>query len=134
MSRSTILNRGRQRASESFIDACVIEHPTGVTTDDLTGATVITYAAPTYSGPARFQIGANSSSGGRAESGEASIVLLGISVQIPVVGTEGVERGDRVTCTASVNDPDLPGRQFFVENLSPKSEATARRLGIVEAT
>jgi hypothetical protein len=45
-----------------------------------------------------------------------------------------VERGDRVTITASVNDQDLVGRVFYVENLFSKSEATSRRLGVVEAT
>jgi hypothetical protein len=134
VSRSTILNRGRQRASESFIDACTIDHQTGTTTDDLTGAVTPTYAAATYTGPCRVQIGANSSSGGRAESGEASVVIFGVSIQLPVVGTENVERGDRITITASVNDQDLVGRVFYVENLFSKSEATSRRLGVVEAT
>lgn len=133
MSRSSILARGRQRASESFIDTCLIEHSSGTVTDDLTGQVTPVYST-VYSGPCRAQIGANSSSGGRAESGEASIVLYGISVQLPVVGTEGVERGDRVTFVTSVNDQDLVGRQFFVENLFSKSEATARRLGVVEST
>jgi len=135
MSRSTILNRGRQRASESFIDACTIDRLTSATTtDDLTGVVSPVYAAATYTGPCRVQIGANSSSGGRAESGEASVVIFGVSIQLPVVGTENVERGDRVTITASVNDQDLVGRVFYVENLFSKSEATSRRLGVVEAT
>ena len=134
MSRASVLARGRQRAAESFIDACVIEHKTGETTNDLTAEVVNTYGAATYTGPCRVQIGANSSSGGRAESGEASVVIFGVSIQLPVVGTENVERGDRVTITASVNDQDLVGRVFYVENLFSKSESTARRLGVVEAT
>lgn len=133
MSRATILNRGRQRAAESFIDACVIEHRTGETTDDLTGVVTPTFAAPTYTGACRIQIG-QSGGGGRAESGEASVVIFGVSIQLPVVGTGNVERGDRVTITASVNDADLVGRVFYVENLFSKSESTARRLGLVEAT
>lgn len=133
MSRSTILNRGRQRASESFVDACAIDHPTGTVTDDLTGQVTPAFTS-TYVGGCRVQIGANSSSGGRAESGEASVVLFGVSIQLPVVGTENVERGDRVTITASVNDADLVGRVFYIENLFSKSEATSRRLGVVEAT
>jgi len=133
MSRSTILNRGRQRASESFIDACTIDHKTGETTDDLTGAVVNTYGAAIYTGPCRVQIG-QGGGGGRTESGEASVVIFSVSVHLPVVGTENVERGDRVTITASVNDQDLVGRVFYVENLFSKSEATARRLGVVEAT
>ncbi len=132
MSRASVLARGRAAAAASFIDACVIDHKTGTTTNDLTGETVDTYAAATYTGPCRVQT--TGAGGGRTESGEASVVIFGVTVQLPVVGTEGVERGDRVTITASVHDQDLVGRVFFVEHLHSKSEATARRLAVVEAT
>ena len=111
MSRATILGRGRQRASESFIDRCTIDHQTGTTTDDLTGVVTPTYAAATYTGPCRVRSIAGSG-GGPATSGEAAVVILSVTLQVPVIGTEGVERGDRVTITASVNDPDLVGRVF----------------------
>lgn len=132
MSRASVLARGRAAAAASFIDTCTIDHQTGTTTDDLTGAVVNTYGTATYTGPCRVQIAGGS--GGRTESGEASVVIFGVTVQLPVVGTEGVERGDRVTITASVHDQDLVGRVFYVEHLHSKSEATARRLAVVEAT
>jgi Family of unknown function (DUF6093) len=133
MSRGTILQRGRTAAQALMADTCTIATKTGETTDDLTGAVTPTYGAPTYSGQCRIQIGQNSSSGGRSDSGEASVVIFGVSLQLPVLTSTGVERGDRVTINTCVNDPDLVGRVFYVENLFSKSDATSRRLGLVEA-
>jgi hypothetical protein len=133
MSRDTILLRGRAAAEMLMQDTVTIATKTGETTDDLTGAVTPTYGSPTYSGVARIQIGQNASSGGRTESGAASVIIYGVSLQLPVLTSTGVERGDRVTINTCVNDPDLVGRTFFVENLFSKSDATSRRLGLVEA-
>jgi hypothetical protein len=133
MSRDTILLRGRAAAEMLMQDTVTIATKTGETTDDLTGAVTPTYGSPTYSGVCRVQIGQNASSGGRTESGEASVVIYGVSLQLPVLTSTGVERGDRVTINTCVNDPDLVGRVFYVENLFSKSDATSRRLGLVEA-
>jgi hypothetical protein len=39
-----------------------------------------------------------------------------------------------VTITTSVNDPDLTGRVFAVNELAHKTEATSRRIGVIEVT
>lgn len=123
MSRQTILARGRATAEPGFVDTCVIEHPTGTSTDDLTGAVTPTYSAAVYSGRCRLQ----GPSGAPANIAEVDIGLLNTTLQLPIVGTEGIEVDDRVTITACLNDADLVGRVFYVRSLMPKSEATVRR-------
>jgi hypothetical protein len=55
-------------------------------------------------------------------------------VQLPVIGTEGLKVGDRITVTTAVNDPDLVGRIFLVRDLAHASEKTARRVQCLEKT
>lgn len=137
MTRETVLARGRHAAEPGFVDRCVLAHPTGTTTDDLTGAVVKTYATyydgdtPGAGGRCRFQ----APSGSPAESGEAIVGILGMQLQVPVLETVGVEVHDRVMCVASLNDPDMVGRVWYVQSLFDKSHATTRRLALTgEAT
>jgi hypothetical protein len=135
MSRASALARGRAFAAAGFVDACTIQRQTGTTTDDLTGAVTPTYGTPAvYVGPARIQINQTSPSGGRMDSGEASIVLFGVTLQLPVDTSVGIQRGDLVTMTAAAHDADQVGRTYHVETLGTKSEATTRRLGLIETT
>lgn len=131
MTRASVLARGRAAAEAGMADACVIEHRTGRTTNDLTGYDTETWVT-VYSGPCRIQ--QSVAMGQRTEAAEASIVVLRLEVQLPVVGTEAVDRGHRVTVTASVNDAALVGRRFKIRDLAHKSEATARRMTIEELT
>lgn len=137
MTRETVLARGRQAAEPGFVDRCTLAHPTGVTTDDLTGAVVRTYAVyydgavPGDGGRCHFQ----APSGSPAESGEAIVGILGMQLQVPVLETVGVEVHDRVVCISALNDPDLVGRTWYVQSLFTKSHATTRRLALTsEAT
>lgn len=130
MSRQTILARGRARAAEAFIDACLIERVTGETTNLTTGAVTKTYTA-VYSGPCRVQA-ATANWAGPAEVGQAAIRLAAAELQLPVVGSEGLLIDDRVTITACVHDTDMVGRVYSVTGPSHKSEATTRKLPLQE--
>jgi hypothetical protein len=131
MTRDSVLARARAFAEAGMTDTCTIQRQTGVTTDDLTGQVTPIYAA-IYSGACRIQQAA--AMGQRTESGEASVVVLRLELQLPIVGSEGVERGDRVTITAAVNDTALVGRVFTIRDLAHKSEASARRMTLEEVS
>ena len=131
MSRASLLARGRAAALAGMIDACQITRVTGATTDDLTGA-VIPTSAVIYAGACRIQ--QTVAMGQRTDAAEATAIVLRLELQLPVVGSESVGRGDQVTLTASVNDPALVGRTFKIRDLHHKSEATARRMTLEEVT
>lgn len=124
MSLSTILAHGRAAANNRMFDACTIQHPTGVTTDDATGVVTPTYVT-VYTGPCRIKLPGPTSA---TDGGEVTVSLGSPEVHIPVVGSEAVVHGDRVTVTAALNDTALVGRTFQVIGKDFKSESTARRL------
>jgi hypothetical protein len=128
VSLSTILAHGRAAAQARMLDACTIQHPTGVTTDDLTGVVTAAYAT-VYTGPCRVK---QSGNGSATDGGEVTVAVLNLEVHVPVVGTEAVVHGDRVTITSAVNDTALVGRTFRVIAKPIRSEATARRISCEE--
>ena len=65
---------------------------------------------------------------------EDKVWLVRFDLQLPVASTPGLQVGDLVTITTAVNDPDLTGRTFQVNELAHKTEATSRRVGIIEET
>lgn len=131
MSRESVLARGRAAAEAGMADSCTIRRTTGVATDDQTGAVVPTQTT-VYTGKCRIQ--QTVAMGRRFEAGEASVVVLHLELQLPVVGSEAVARGDIVTVDAAVNDASLVGRTFRIRDLHHKSEATARRMTCEEVT
>lgn len=132
MSAQTALLRGRQAAEALMRDACTVTRPGPSTTDDLTGA-VTSSPSTQYSGKCKVQQGAG---GRRMDVGEVTQVMLGLRVDLPVVGSQTVAVGDVVTITAvgSTSDPALLNRTFRVKDLLLKSYSTARRLGCEEVT
>jgi hypothetical protein len=131
MSRASALARGQLAAQLGMVDACTIRRPSGSgTTDPLTGYPSQTYTA-LYAGKCRVQ--QHQASADRQDIGEDSVMLLRLEVQLPMTVT-GLKVGDEITMTASVYDPDLPGRVFRIHDLAHKSEATARRVQCVEVT
>lgn len=129
MSLSTILAHGRAAANNRMFDACVIEHPTGVTSDDLTGVTTPIYTT-VYTGPCRIKLPGPTTA---TDGGEVTVSAGSPEVHVPVIGTEGIVHGDRVTVTAALNDTALVGRTFQVIGKDFKSESTVRRLQCEEA-
>lgn len=131
MSAASALARGRTAAQALMVDTCLIRHQTGSTTDRSTGVITPTYAT-VYTGRCRVQQAL--AQGARVEAGEVEPVLLRLEVQLPVVGTVGIERGDLVTITACAHDVDLVNRVFRVRDLHHKTHATARRIQVEETT
>ncbi len=131
MSRDALLTRGRQAAEAGMADACAIRRLTGGTTDPLTGVPSPTYT-DLYAGKCRVQ--QTVALARPHEVGEDRVLVVRFELQLPVVGTEGLQVDDIVTITSSVRDADLTGRVFLVFELTHKSEATARRIGMIERT
>lgn len=132
MSRASALARGRVAAEISMVDACVIRRRnTSGTTDPDTGYPTQTYT-DLYAGKCRVQ--QHQATADEKTAGEDDLLLLRIEVQLPVVGSEGLEVRDEITITAAANDADLVGRVFLIHDLAHKSEATARRVQCTERT
>lgn len=130
MSRASVLARGRRMAEASMVDTCVIERIVGTTTDPETGQ-VADQVVTVYSGKCRVQ-----ERGGYPRDITTSVdqpqLAVARELQLPVVGSEGVRAGDRVTFTASVNDPGLVGVVAWLRGEPAKTEATARRFHMEE--
>lgn len=132
MSRASILAMGRKAAELGMVDECTIERVTATVTNRETG-TVEETAEEIYSGPCRVQeLGAFSREA--VPTPDDPTLMRNRVLQLPVAGSEDIQVKDRVTITACLNDADMVGRVFLVRDQSTKSEATARRIGVEEAT
>lgn len=132
MSRASVLARGRTAAEAGMVDACTIRRPSGTgTTDPVTGVPSQSYTT-LYTGKCRVQ--QQVAIARPHDVGEDKVWLVRFDLQLPMATSAGLEVGDRVTITTSVNDPDLTGRVFAVNELAHKTEATSRRIGIIEVT
>lgn len=131
MSRASVLARGRLAAAAGMVDACVIRRRTGGTADPITGYPTQPYTV-LYTGKCRVQQAVAIAR--PHDVGENRVYVVRFDLQLPMVGTEGLRVDDEVTVTASVNDADLVNRVFVVLELAHKTEATARRVGIIERT
>lgn len=130
MSRASVLARGRSAALAGMVDTCTITRVTNGAVDENTGR-IAQPSQTIYTGACRVQ---NQRAQSRAEEvGEDRPLLLPMEIQLPMTVT-GLQVGDRVTITASVNDADLVGRMFMVRDLAHKTEATARRVRAEEVT
>ena len=130
MSAVTATLAGRRAAERNMVDACLIRHRTGESTDPDTGVVTPTYST-VYAGKCRVQQRALVSQG--AETGQAHVFQVPYELQLPMSVT-GVAVEDVVTVTASVLDPELVGRLFWIRGLGGASHKTARRLPIEEVT
>lgn len=122
---------GRQLAESLMLDTCTVTAAGTNVTDDMTGEVTNT-TTTVYSGKCKVQQAAPV--GQRVDAGQVSTILVGLSVHLPIVGSENVGRGHIVTITSAVLDTSLVGRTFEVHDLALKSFATARRLGCQEVT
>lgn len=133
MSRQDFLAEGRAFAEDGMVDACIIRRRTGQkTSDDITGVVTRAYVSPDpYSGKCRVQ--QTKATGADSTVAEDTVVELTLEVQLPMTAT-GLQVGDEVHMTASLTDPDLPGRVFLIRGLAHKTDATARRVQCTERT
>jgi hypothetical protein len=136
MSATTALLRGRAAALRLMQDACVITRlvPNVVhtDTDPETGAITPSYTT-IYTGQCKVQTADRSSIARPTDVGEAQRYIARLELHLPMTVT-GVASDDIATITASVLDPDLPGRVFHLRELSHKSFLTARRFSLIEVT
>jgi len=129
VSVATALARGRAAAERLMVDQCVIRRRTGETTGP--GGVVTPTYEQLYAGRCRVQQPPVQAQ--EQQPGEARVLVLRLEVHVPM-SVVGLGVGDEVTVTRSAHDPDLPGRTFIVRDLAHKTQATARRLGVVERT
>ncbi len=131
MDVGALLARGRVAAEALMVDACTIRRRTGEGDEsDDDGNVIVTYE-DLYAGKCRVQ--QPSAQAAQEDVGEDFQLMLRLEVHLPM-SVVGLEAGDEVTITASVHDPDLPGRVFLVRDLAHKTHATARRVGVTERT
>lgn len=133
MSRAALLGRARAAAEAGMVDTCTIRRPlTGEQTDGYGNVTAAYTDPDPYVGRCRVQQARFGSSAQR-DVGEDQVVLLSLEVQLPMSVT-GLQVGDEVHLTASLTDPDLPGRVFRIVSLAHKTDASARRVQCTERT
>jgi hypothetical protein len=131
MSASLTALRGQTAAIALMTDACTITRTSQVT--NLQTGVVTNTTTTIYTGRCKFQQLVTGGLARPVSVGEAEVWQLPLHVHVPMTVT-GVRVGDIVTASASVLDPDLVGRTFWVRELFHKSYATARRLGLEEVT
>lgn len=134
MSAEKTVLRGRIAAIRLMVDACTIKRLSGQVTNLQTGAVIDSYTT-LYSGICRIQRvrGQRLGSAHPAIIGAAQIYQQPLAVHVPVT-VGGIILQDIVTVTASLMEPDLIGRQFWVQVLPPKTFTTAHRYGLQEVT
>lgn len=132
MSVERALAAGRRAAERLMVDTCTIRRRTGEATDPVSGEMTPTYD-PVYSGKCRVQQSTGTAQAQAQEAGEANVLLTRFEVQVPMSVT-GIQADDEVLVTASVHDPDLPGREFLVRGLAHKTHAVMRRIQCEERT
>jgi hypothetical protein len=132
MSRESVLARGRLAAELGMVDACTIRRADAGGTDPDTGYPTGQTWTDLYAGKCRVQ---QAQAQAQTEDvGEDRLLLLRLEVQLPVVGTEGLQVGDEITMTAAAHDADLVGRVFLVHDLAHATEKTSRRVQCLEKT
>lgn len=130
MSRDSVLTRGRTAALVGFSDTCVIRRQTGSTVDPVSAVETPAYQT-VYSGPCRLKIA--QALADQHEVAEDRTLLLRLEAQLPI-SVVGLKVRDELSVTASPHDGDLVGRVFLIRDLMHETDATARRVQVVERT
>jgi hypothetical protein len=123
------LYRGRRMIEGRMVDMCVVRRRTGQTTAP-TGVITPTFST-VYTGKCRIQ--ADSETGAERDVGQARIMITRLTLQIPIAAP-ALKDGDEVTISVSLYDDRLVGRKYTVRDVPAKTEATARRVGMIEVT
>lgn len=129
MGRETVLLGGQAFLTPSLGDACVIEHPTGASSLDTTTGTTVPVFTTVYTGVCH--IGDSTPSG--TDVAEAHLATLSPVITVPSSVT-GLLEQDRITITASQNDPELVGRKYRIQGPMHKTWGVSRRLTCIEWT
>ena len=129
MSAQSATLAGRAAAESLMLDTCTITRRGGERTWDEESGTY-TDAEPTTVYEGRCKVQTRNVSVSEVDAGEREVGVLAWEVHLPVVGSEGVRRGDTVTVTAAVFDAALVGRVFTVSGPHVGTAKTARRLPV----
>lgn len=132
MSAISAIQRGRVAAEALMLDAVTVQHQTGTSTDQETGAVTPTWST-VYSGKAKIQQAAPSTT--PTTIGEASVFVGQLVLHLPVTAaTALVQPDDLVTVTSCELDTSLVGKTFRLRGPAHKTFMTARRFPIVEVS
>jgi hypothetical protein len=131
MSRASVVARAQAAAQAGMVDTCSIRRKTDETTDPDSGDITRTWLA-LYAGRCRVQ--QPQALARPHDVGEDFLLVARLEIQLPVAATAGLLVRDEVTITAAVRDPDLVGRVFLVHELPRKTDASARRVSVIERT
>ena len=121
----------REQAESLMFDACSITRPGEGkgTWNESTGQYDPPAPVTVYAGKCKVQTGEVVVSTADVAGREAFIVAS--RLDLPVVGSEGVQQGDTATITASALDVALVGQVFTVQSTHIGTAKTARRLPVV---
>lgn len=126
----------RRQTESLMLDLCTITRPDpdapAPQMDPETGQYPEPERITVYEGKCRIQI--KSSAVSDVNAGERPGTTQEIEWQGPVVGTESIAVDDVVVMTSVAMDSALEGRTFTVAGRHEKSQATARRLRLIEVT
>lgn len=89
---------------------------------------------PVYSGKCRIQIKSIIASSSDSDAGERQATTQEFELQLPIDGTADVAITDVAEVTTATFDDSLVGRKFTVVARHEKSQATSRRLRVIEGT
>lgn len=112
--------------AESRMTATVLVESVAITTNQTTGAPIVT-ATTVYSGKARVKAGATNANTSGAASSVQSVHLDELHVP---VGSGPFQVGHRVTVVSDATNPALVGNQYRVTRLHEGSQTTAQRLEV----
>lgn len=133
---SQTVRDGRALAESLMTDTCTITRA-GVgkgTWNDTTGQYDTPARVTAYTGKCRVQIKAVIASSSASTAGERQVIAQEFELQLPVDGTDTVAINDVAEMLTCALDSALVGRKFTVAARHEKSQATARRLRVIEVT
>lgn len=119
----------RRHAESLMVDAGELRGPGTRVLDEDTGQYVDTPGPVKYAGKAKIQTTATI--GNDSEAGDRLVMQTRFEVHLPV-DAPAAAVDDVFVVTASVNDPQLVGRQFRVASLSHRTWPVERRLAVEE--
>lgn len=129
MSREGITERGRRRAEAAMWDECTVRRRTGKTTG--AGGVITPTWTNVYAGFCRVQT--HNDQGAQREVAQAIVIIARKELQVPI-SAPALKEGDEVTITVCRLDAQETGKSYVIRDVPSKSEATARRLTMVEVT
>lgn len=128
----------RAEAEANMRDTCTITRPDPEAIrgpmDDETGEYPPLARLTVYSGKCRIQVTSIIANSSTSTAGERTAAIQGSELQLPILDTGAVAINDVAHIDTCELDPDLAGREFTISARHEKSQATSRRLRVIEVT